>query len=91
MTHESTFDNVSILTTVEDDVPEVGTSKGEEKLLEGATNPLNSKRLIVSQLRTLKAMLELLSERTSATLRQLIEGKLIELGHDPRLLWRAPI
>ena len=29
-------------------------------------------------------MLELLSEGTSATLRQLIEGKLIELGHEPR-------
>ena len=29
-------------------------------------------------------MLELPSEGTSATLRQVIEGKLLELGHEPR-------
>ena len=88
MTDESSFDTVSILTTVEEDIREVETSEGEEKLPKGATYPLNSKRLIVGQLRRLTAMLELLSsllsEGTSGTLRQLIEGKLIELGHEPK-------
>ena len=84
MTHESSSDTMSILTTVEGDIPEVRTSEGEENLPEGVTYPLNSKRLITSQLRRLTAMLELPSDGTLATLRQLIEGKLIELGHEPR-------
>ena len=85
MTHESSSDTMSILTTVEGDISEVRTSE-EENLPEGATYPLNSKRLITSQLRRLTAMLELPSDGTSATLRQLIEWKLIELGQEPRTI-----
>ena len=69
---------------VVDDTP-FGTSEGEEERLpEGAIYPLNSKKIVVSQLRRLASMLELPSEGTSATLRQVIEGKLVELGHEPR-------
>ena len=51
---------------------------------EGATYLLNSKKLVVSLLRRLAAMLELPSEGTVAMLRQLIEGKLVELEYEPR-------
>ena len=39
MTHESSSDTMSILTIVEDDIPEVRTSEGEENFPEGATYP----------------------------------------------------
>ena len=66
MTSENSSDTTSTITIVEDDAPEVGTSKTElEKLPEGATYPLNSKRLVVSQLRRLAAMLELNNNNNS--------------------------
>ena len=69
--------------TREDDT-RAGTSEAEEDVLpDGATYPLNSKKIVVNQLRKLAAMLELPSEGTFATLRQVIEGKLLELGHEP--------
>jgi len=46
--------------------------------------PTNSKKIVVTQLKRLAAMLAIPSEGTSATLRQLIEGKLVELSHEPR-------
>ena len=82
MSSEDSSDTGSI--TREDDT-RAGTSEVEEDVLpDGATYPLNSKKIVVNQLRTLAAMLELPSEGTSATLRQVIEGKLLELGHEPR-------
>ena len=84
MTSEISPNTVSISMTVEDDTPGVATSDEEGSVLEGATYPLNSKKLVVSLLRRLAAMLELLSEGTAATLRQLIEGKLVELEYEPR-------
>ena len=84
MMSEISPNTVSISMTVEDDTPGVTTSDEEESVLEGATYPLNSKKLVVSQLRRLAAMLELPSEGTAATLRQLIEGKLVELEYEPR-------
>ena len=82
MSSEDSSDTGSI--TGEDDT-RAGTSEVEEDVLpDGATYPLNSKKIVVNQLRTLAAMLELPSEGTAATLRQVIEGKLLELGHEPR-------
>ena len=70
--------------TVEDDTPGVTISNQEESMPEGITYPLNSKKLVVSLLRRLAAMLELPSEGTAAMLRQLIEEKLVELEYEPR-------
>ena len=84
MTSEISPDTVSISMTVEDDTPGVTTSDEGESMPEGATYPLNSKKLVVSLLRRLAAMLELPSKGTVATLRQLIEGKLVELEYEPR-------
>ena len=84
MTSENSSDTVSIPMTTEDDSPGVSISDEEESVPEGATYPLNSKKLVVSLLRRLAAMLELPSQGTAATLRQLIEGKLVELEYEPR-------
>ena len=59
-------------------------SEEDENLPEGVTYSLNLKRLVVGQLRRLATMLELLCEGTKATLRQVIEGKLVELDYEPR-------
>lgn len=83
MMSESFSDTASIQTAVEDDTP-VTSEREDEVLPEEATYSLNSKKIVVSQLRRLATMLELSSEGTSATLRQLIEGKMVELGHKPR-------
>jgi len=50
---------------------------------EGVTYSLNSKRLVVGQLRRLATMLESPCEGTAAILRQVVEGKLVELGYKP--------
>ena len=81
MSSEDSYDTVSI--TREDDTC-TGTSEVKEDVLpDGAAYPHNSKKIVVNQLKKLAAMLELPSEGTSATLRQVIEGKLLELGHEP--------
>ena len=46
--------------TVEDDTPGVATSDEEGSVPEGATYPFNSKKLVVSLLRRLAAMLKIL-------------------------------
>ena len=51
---------------------------------EGVTYPLNLKRLVVGQLRRLTTMLGLLRDKTVAILRQVVEGKLVEQGYEPR-------
>ena len=84
MTSKISPDTVSISMTVEDDTPGVTTYNEEESVLKGAIYPLNSKKLVVSLLRRLVAMLELPFEGTAAMLRQLIEEKLIELEYEPR-------
>ena len=82
MLSEDSSDTASI--TREDDTS-TGTSEVEEDVLpDGAIYPLNSKKIVVNQMRKLAAMLELLSEGISVTLRQVIEGKSLELGHEPR-------
>ena len=48
MMSEKSPDTVSTLTTVEDDALGISTSEEEENLSEGATYPLNSKKLVVS-------------------------------------------
>jgi len=84
MMSESFSDTASILTPVEDEGQE-GTLEEEQGILPaGATYPMNSKKIVVNQLKRLAAMLALLPEGMSATLRQLIERKLVELGHEPR-------
>ena len=82
MSSEDSSDTVSI---IREDDTRTSTSEVEEDILpDGANYPLNSKKIVVNQLRKLAAMLELPSEGISATLRQVIEGKLLELGHEPR-------
>ena len=46
--------------------------------------PLNSRRLVAGQLRRLAGMLGLPTSSTQASTRQLIEGKLLELGHESK-------
>ena len=84
MMSEISPNTVSISMTVEDDIPGVATSDEQESVPEGATYPLNSKKLVVSLSRRLAVMFELPSEGTAATLRQFIEGKLVELEYEPR-------
>ena len=57
---------------------------GHEDFPEGRTYPLNSKRLISGQLQALAKILGLPGGASMEETRQLIEGKLIELGHEPR-------
>ena len=58
--------------------------KDKEEFPEGKVYPLNSKRLTSSQLQALANALELPSGASSEETRQLIEGRLMELGHEPR-------
>ena len=86
MADEILSDTVRIHTTqpTEDD-SRAETSLGEEDPVpEETTYHFNSKKIVVSQLRRLASMLELSTDGTAATLRQTIEGKLMELGHEPR-------
>ena len=55
-----------------------------DSLPDGVTLPLNSKKLVISQLRRLVTPLGISAEGSTSTLRQVIDGKLIELGHKPR-------
>ena len=57
---------------------------GHEDFPEGRTYPLNSKRLLSGQLQALAKILGLPGGASMEETRQLIEGKLIELGHEPR-------
>ena len=54
---------------------------GHEEFPEGRTYPLNSKRLISGQLQALAKILELPGGALTEETRQ---GKLMELGHEPR-------
>ena len=55
-----------------------------DELPRGKMLPLNSKRLVLPQLRALALMLGISAKATVAQTRQLIEGKLIELDREPR-------
>ena len=57
MTSEISPNTVNISMTVEDDTPKVTTSNEEQSVPEGATYPLNSKKLVFSLLRRLAVML----------------------------------
>ena len=57
---------------------------GQEEFPEGRTYPLNLKRLISGQLQALAKMLGLPGGASTEETCQLIEGKLMELGHEPR-------
>ena len=57
---------------------------GHEEFPEGRPYPLNSKRLISGQLQALAKILELPGGASTEETRQSIEGKLMELGHEPR-------
>ena len=57
----------------------------DDELPEGKMLPLNSKKLVLEQLRTLASMLGIgAAKATAAQTRQLIEGKLLELDREPR-------
>ena len=55
-----------------------------DELSWGKMLPLNSKRLVLPQLRALASMLGISVKATAAQMRQLTEGKLIELDHETR-------
>ncbi|XP_065915676.1 myosin-13-like [Dysidea avara] len=50
----------------------------------GKTYPLNSKRIVADQIFELATLLDLPSGASVTETRQLIEGRLLELGHEPR-------
>ena len=50
----------------------------------GKTYPLNSKRIVADQIFELATLLDLPSGASGTETRQLIEGRLLELGHEPR-------
>ena len=65
-TSESSSDTTST-PTIREDGSSVGSSEEDEETLpEGVTYPLNSKKVVVAQLRRLAEMLGLSSEGTSA-------------------------
>jgi len=47
------------------------------------TYPLNSKRIVASQLQTLASLLDLPRGASMEETHQLIEGRLMEMGHEP--------
>ena len=55
-----------------------------DELPRGKMLPLNSKRLVLPQLRVLVSMVGISAKATVAQMRQLIEGKLIKLDHEPQ-------
>ena len=81
-------DNFSTSThSIEDDLPQLVDElfSGENQHpSDGITLPLNSKKLVISQLRRLATSLEIPAVGSADTLRQVIKGKLIQLGHEPR-------
>jgi len=76
--------NAAEVQAIEDDHLLTDTDSGEEDEWPKATvYPLNSKRIVVKQLRRLAKMLKVSTDGSSDTLRQLIEGKLRQLDHEP--------
>lgn len=65
-------------------VAHVDMEESDDELPRGKMLPLNSKRLVLEQLRTLASMLGISVRATAAQTRQLIEGKLMELEREPR-------
>ena len=65
------------------ETPRHMVTEGDE-LPQGIMLPLNSRRLVLQQLRTLASMLGICAKVTAAQTRQLIKGKLVELDHEPR-------
>ena len=60
------------------------SGSGSEGLPQGPTYSLNSKRLKAVHLQRIAESLGLPTQGTVAVTRQLIEGKLMEMGHEPR-------
>ena len=60
------------------------SGSGSEGLPQGLTYSLNSKRLKAVHLQHIAESLGLPTQGTVAVTRQLIEGKLMEMGHEPR-------
>ena len=69
--------------TEDDHLSTDAESEEEDEWPKGTIYPLNSKRIVVEQLRRLARMLEVSADGSSDTLRQLIEGKLMQLDHEP--------
>ena len=84
MSQEDDFSPVTNSSAVQDDDFSDSDSDEGDSLPDGVTLPLNSKKLVISQLRRLATSLEISAEGSASTLRQVIDGKLIELGHEPR-------
>ena len=78
--------SVQILSTQEDIPPPTDgeTDKEEPPIPEGTVYPLNSKRLVTQQLQRLVGMLNLPMTASSSSTLQLLEGKLLELGHESK-------
>ena len=84
MSQEDDFSPIINSTELQaDDLSESDTDEGE-RLPDGVTLPLNSKKLVINQLHRLATSLEISAEGSASTLRQVIKGKLIELGYEPR-------
>ena len=84
MSQEDNFCPVTNSSAVqEDDFSDSDSDKGDS-LPDGAMLPLNSKKLVISQLRQPATPLEISAEGSASKLRQVIDGKLIKLGHEPR-------
>ena len=76
--------NAARVKAIEDDhLSSDADSREEDKWPKGTVYPLNSKRIVMEQLRRLAKMLEVSTDGSSDMLRQLIEGKLMQLDHEP--------
>ena len=58
--------------------------KESDKIPQRKMLPLNLRRLVLKQLRALASILGICAKATAAQTRQLIEGKLVELDHEPQ-------
>ena len=69
-----------------DEEPDTSEEFNEDDTIlpEGNVYPLNSKKIVADQLHRLAGMLGLPSSSTGSSTRQLIEGKLLEMGKEPR-------
>ena len=79
-------DNYSRTPAGEENVPALLEESDEEDLTfpKGNVYPLNSRRLVASQLHRLAGILGLPTSSSLASTRQLIEGKLLEMGCEPK-------
>ena len=79
-------DNYSRTPAGEENLPAMLEESGEEDLTfpKGNVYPLNSRRLVASQLHRLAGILGLPTSSSLASTRQLIEGKLLEMGCEPK-------